>query len=101
MGLSLGPIITLLTLCLPYGAVPSRATVGRWVSQASRQAAALLAVCDQLCQRWVLVVCLDAIFLHREPILMGVEPHSRAWVAEQRGPSRSGESWCARVAKWP
>jgi hypothetical protein len=54
MGLSLGPIITLLTLCLPHGAVPSRATVGRWVSQASRQAAALLAVCDQLCQQWVL-----------------------------------------------
>jgi hypothetical protein len=101
MGLSLGQIITLLAIILPPGAVPSRATVGRWVSRASRQAGDLLARLDQLCQRWVLVLCLDEIFFHREPILMGVEPHSMAWVAGKRGPDRSGESWCALVAKWP
>jgi hypothetical protein len=101
MGLSLGQIITLLAIVLPHGAVPSRATVGRWVSQASRQAGDLLALLDQLCQRWVLVLCLDEIFLHREPILMGVEPHSMAWVAGQRGPDRSGASWSTLIAKWP
>ena len=61
MGLSLGQIMTLLAIFLPNRAVPSRATVGRWVSQSSRQAGVLLAR-DQLCQRWVLVLCLDAIF---------------------------------------
>ena len=101
MGLSLGQIITLLAIFLPHGAAPSRATVGRWVSQASRQAGTLLALLDQHCQRWVLVLCLDEIFFHREPILMAVEPYSMAWVAGQRGPDRSGDSWCALVAKWP
>jgi hypothetical protein len=101
MGLSLGQIITLLAIFLPNGAVPSRATVGRWVAQASRQAGRLLPVLDQLCQRWVLVLCLDEIFLHRVPILMAVEPHSMAWMAGQRGPDRSGESWCELVAQWP
>lgn len=57
MGLSLGQILTLLAIFLPSGAAPSRATVGRWVAQASRQAGDLLALLDQLCQRWVLVLC--------------------------------------------
>jgi hypothetical protein len=70
MGLSLGQIITLLALLLPNGLGPSRATVGRWVSQSSRQAAGLVALLDQCGQRWGLVWCLDEIFLHREPILI-------------------------------
>jgi hypothetical protein len=39
MGLSLGQIILLLAIVLPKGCAPRRATVGRWVGQASRQAA--------------------------------------------------------------
>jgi hypothetical protein len=101
MGLSLGQIITLWAIVLPHGAVPSRATVGRWVAQASRQAGDLLALFDQLCQRWVLVRCLDAIVVHRAPILMGVEPHRMAGMAGPRGPDRSGASWRERIAKWP
>jgi hypothetical protein len=101
MGLSLGQIITLLAILLPNGTGPSRATVGRWVSQSSRQAGDLLALLDRFCQRWVLVLCLDEIFFHREPILMAVEPHSMAWVAGQRGPDRSGESWGTLLAHWP
>ena len=93
MGVSLGQIITLLAIVLPNGTGPSRATVGRWVAQSSRQAGDLLALLDQRCQRWVLVWCLDEICLHREPILMAVDPPSMAWVAGQRGPDRSGESW--------
>jgi hypothetical protein len=101
MGLSLGQIILLLAIVLPKGCAPSRATVGRWVGQASRQAGGLLAVLDQCCQRLVLVLCLDEIFFHRAPILMVVEPHSMAWVAGQRGPDRSGESWCEVLMNWP
>ncbi len=81
MGLSLGQIILSLALVLPKGSTPSRATVGRWVAQASRQAGGLLAVLAQCCQRLVLVFCLDEIFFHREPMLMAVEPHSMTWVA--------------------
>ena len=101
MGLSLGQLLLLLAIILPKGSTPSRATVGRWVAQASRQAGGLLAVLDQYCQRWVLVLCLDEIFFHRAPILMAVEPHTMTWVAGQRGPDRSGESWCQVLAKWP
>ena len=49
----------------------------------------------------VLILRLDEIFFHREPILMAVEPHSLAWVAGQRGPDRSGASWCNLLAAWP
>jgi len=101
MGLSVGQIITLLAIVLSVGAAPSRATGGRWVAQASRQAEGVLAVLDRLCQRWVLVLCLDEIFFHRAPIFMAVEPQSLAWVAGQRGPDRSGDSWCAFLAPWP
>ena len=100
-GLSLGQIILLLALVLPQGSAPSRATVGRWVAQASRQAGGLLAVLDQCCQRLVLVLCLDEIFFHREPILMAVAPPSLAWVAGPRGPDRSGASWGQVLAKGP
>lgn len=101
MGLSLGQLITLLAIFLPVGHAPSRATVGRWVVQAGRQAGSWLAVLDQLCQRWVVVLCLDEIFVHRMPILMAVEPCSMAWLAGQRGPDRSGESWCELLTHWP
>lgn len=101
MGLSLGQLLLLLAIVLPKGSTPSRATVGRWVAQASRQAGGLLAVLDQYCQRLVLVLCLDEIFFHRAPILMAVEPHSMTWVAGQRGPDRTGESWCQVLANWP
>ena len=81
--------------------VPSRATVGRWVQQSAQQSRGILEVLDRACQRWVLVLCLDEIFFHREPILMGVEPLSLAWLAGQRGPDRSGESWCKVIEAWP
>lgn len=101
MGLSLSQVVTLLGLALPRGMVPSRAKVGRWVQQASAQAGRILEVLDRACQARVLALCLDEIFFHREPILMGIEPKSLVWVAGQRGPDRSGESWCEVIKKWP
>jgi len=47
------------------------------------------------------VLCLDEIFLHRAPVLMAIEPQSMAWMAGQRGPDRSGESWCEVLTHWP
>jgi hypothetical protein len=101
MGLSLSQIVVLLAIVWPSRLVPSRATVGRWVQQSAQQSRGILKVLDRACQRLVLVVCLDEIFFHREPILMGVEPRSWAWLAGQRGPDRSGESWCRIIEKWP
>jgi hypothetical protein len=101
MGLSLSQIVTLLAIVLPLGAVPSRAMIGRWVQEAAAQAGRLLVVLDLACQARVRVLCLDEIFLHRVPVLMAIEPHSMAWMAGQRGPDRSGESWCEVITHWP
>src|SRR5215510_10307680 len=99
MGVSLSQIVTLLAIVLPLGVVPSRAMVGRWVQAAAMQAGQLLVVLDLACQARVRVLCLDEIFLHREPVLMAIEPHSMAGMAGQRGPDRSGESWCEVLTK--
>jgi len=101
MGLSLTQIVVLLAIVLPSRMAPSRATVGRWVQQSARQSRGILEVLDRACQRWVLVLCLDEVFFHQVPILMGVEPISLAWLAAQRGPDRSGESWCGVIEAWP
>jgi len=100
MGLSLTQMVILLAIVLPSRMVPSRATVGRWVQQSAQQSRGILKVLDRACQGLALVLCLDEIFLHREPILMGVEPTSLAWLAGQRGPDRSGESWCKVIEQW-
>jgi hypothetical protein len=79
MGLSLSQIVILLAIVWPSRMVPSRATVARWVQQSAQQSRGLLKVLDRACQGLVLVLGLDEIFCHRDPILMGVEPTSLAW----------------------
>ena len=74
---------------------------GRWVQEAAAQAGRLLMILDLACQARVRGLCLDAIFLHREPVLMAIEPHSMAWMAGQRGPDRRGESWREVLTTWP
>jgi hypothetical protein len=101
MGVSLGQIVTLLAIVLPACRVPSRATVGRWVEQAGRQAGGILTVLDRGCQVGVVTLGLDEIFFHQDPVLVAVEPHSMAWVAGQRGPDRTGDSWCRVLQQWP
>src|SRR5215470_16858705 len=101
MGLSLSQIVMWLAIVLPWGAVPSRAMVGRWVQAAAAPAGRLLVVLDLACQARVRVLCLDAICLHRAPVLMAIEPHSMAWMAGQRGPDRRGESWREVLTHWP
>src|SRR5918994_6601373 len=94
-------MVPLWAIVCPLPMVPSRATVGRWVHQSAQQSSRILAVLDRACQRWVLGLCLDEIFFHREPILMAVQPVGLAWLAGQRGPHRSGASWCQVIEKWP
>jgi hypothetical protein len=101
MGLSLTQILVLLAVLLPAARRPSRATLGRWVNQSARRAGRVLAVLDKLCRPLVLCLCLDEIFFHRKPVLMGVEPHSMAWVLGQRAEDRSGETWAKALADWP
>src|SRR6266481_4734476 len=50
-----------------------RATVGRWVAQASKRAGGILAVLDWACEVGVLILCLDEIFFHHDPVLVAVE----------------------------
>lgn len=89
MGLSLTQIVTWCALMMAQRRVPSRATVGRWVAQTNARAGGILAVLDRACQALVMMVCLEEIFFHHDPVLVAVEPHSMAWVAGPRGPDRT------------
>lgn len=100
MGLSLAQTLVLLASVLPGARCPQRATLGRWVQQAARRAGAVLAVLDRACQQLVVLLCLDEIFLRRQPVLMGVEPGSLVWVIGQRARDRSGQTWCAALGPW-
>src|SRR5499426_2526703 len=75
--------------------------IDRWVQEVTAQAGRLLMVLDLACQARGRVLCLDEIVLHRAPVLMAIEPHSMAWMADQRGPDRSGESWREGLIHWP
>jgi hypothetical protein len=101
MGLSLNQILALLAVLLPGPCLPGRATVGRWVNHQARRAGRLLQVLDKVCRPLVLSLCLDEIFFHQKPVLMGVEPQSMAWVMGQRAADRSGETWAKALQGWP
>jgi hypothetical protein len=101
MGLSLQQTRSLLALVVAAARCPSRATLGRWVQAAARRAGAVLAVLDRVCRGLVRCLCLDEIFLHRQPVLMGVEPHSLAWLLGARAADRTGATWAQALASWP
>src|SRR5262249_37339852 len=100
LGLSLQQTAALLAIVVPAACCPSRATLGRWVRHAAAQASRLLRVLDQACRGLVQALCLDEIFCHRKPVLVGVEPHSLTWVLGQRAPDRTGQTWCAALVLW-
>lgn len=64
MGLSLTPIMTILSVVLSGLGVPSRAKVGRWVQHSCEQAGRVLAVLDEACRARVVTLCLEEIFFH-------------------------------------
>jgi hypothetical protein len=101
LGLSLQQTLALLAILLPASQLPSRAALGRWVQAESRRAGRLLQALDRACQSLVLTLCLDEIFFHRKPVLMGIEPFSLAWVLGARAADRSGPTWAKALAAWP
>ena len=41
----------------------------------------------------VVTACFDEIFFHGKPVLVGVEPHSMAWVLGEHAADRSASTW--------
>lgn len=93
MGLSLGQIREVLALLLPAGQCPGRSTLGRWVRQHALRAGRTLEVLDEHSRPAVKDLCPDEIFFHRQPVLVGVEPHSLALLLCQRSKDRTGATW--------
>jgi hypothetical protein len=48
----------------------------------------------------VLVGCLDEIFFHRHPVLVGVEPHSMVWFLGKKADDRRGATWFGALEPW-
>jgi hypothetical protein len=100
MGLSLNQIGVLLALVLGAAARPSRSAVHRIVQAAGRRAGRVLKRLDQQCRALILVGCLDEIFFHGRPVLVGVEPASLVWFLGQRAADRSGSTWLKALRPW-
>jgi hypothetical protein len=100
LGLSLNQTRSLLAVILPPADCPSRAALGRWVQEVARRATAVLPTLDAACQEHVTELCLDEIFCHRQPVLIGVEPHSMTWVLGQRAAHRDGDTWQQALQPW-
>ena len=101
LGLSLNQTQRLFEVLLPADARPSRATIGRWVEAAALRAGRVLQTVDETCQTRVTELCLDEIYCHRQPVLVGVEPHSMAWMLGQRARNCSGHTWEQALQPWP
>ncbi len=100
MGLSLNQVLILLALILGAQARPGRGTLGRWVRAAGQAAGRVLKHLDRQCQVLVLVGCLDEIFFHGRPVLVGVEPASMVWFLGHKADDRTGATWCRHVQGW-
>jgi hypothetical protein len=100
MGLSVTQVrILLVLLAGPYEA-PSRSTVGRWARAAGVAAGRVLARLDARCRALVLVGCLDEIFFHGRPVLVGVEPASMTWFVGAKVGRLTGSAWAGRLEAW-
>jgi hypothetical protein len=101
MGLSLNQVLALMALILGKQAGPARSTLHRWIKAAALAAGRVLKVLDARCQALVLVGCLDEIFFHGRPVLVGIEPASLAWFLGQKASDRSGATWAKALRAWP
>jgi hypothetical protein len=100
MGLSLNQVLVLLGLILGKHACPGRSTVHRWIKAAGLAAGRVLKFLDARCQALVLVGCLDEIFFHGRPVLVGVEPASMTWFLGRKANDRSGATWAKALPVW-
>jgi hypothetical protein len=100
MGLSLNQVLVLLGLILGKPACPGRSTLHRWIKAAGLAAGRVLKSLDTRCRVLVTVGCLDEIFFHGRPVLVGVEPASMTWFLGQKANDRSGATWAQSLRDW-
>jgi hypothetical protein len=100
MGLSLNQILVLLALILGQQAGPGRSTLHRWIKLAGLAAGQVLKLLDARCRALVLVGCLDEIFFHGRPVLVGVEPASMTWFLGHKADDRTGATWAGVMRDW-
>jgi hypothetical protein len=100
MGLSLTQISILLALLLGAQAAPARSTIHRWVRAAGIAAGKVLRGLDARCKALVLVGCLDEIFFHGRPVLVGVEPASMVWFLGTKAEALRASTWVEPIRAW-
>jgi hypothetical protein len=100
MGLSLNQTRVLLPIVLGVAATPGRTTVHRWGKAAAQAAGTVLKRLDHLAKTLVVVGCLDEIFFHRRPVLVGVEPTSMVWFLGKKAENYQGPTWFAALQPW-
>ena len=100
MGLSHSQVHALLAIVLGGAASPSRSTIHRWVQAAGKAAGRVLEQLDRSCRALVLVGCLDEIFFHRRPVLVGVEPRSMVWFLGRKCDDRQASTWFSQLQPW-
>src|SRR5437764_5485633 len=100
MRLSLNQVRVLLALILGKPACPGRSTLHRWIKAAGLAAGRVLKSLDARCRALVLVGCLDEIFFHGRPVLVGVEPASMTWFLGRKADDRSGATWAKALRDW-
>lgn len=100
MGLSLNQVLVLLGLILGKQACPGRSTLHRRIQAAGLAAGRVLKSLDTRCRVLVLVGCLDEIFFHGRPVLVGVEPASMTWFLGRKAHDRSGATWAKSLRDW-
>jgi len=100
MGLSLNQVLALLALILGKRACPGRSTLHRWIKHAALAAGRVLQSLDAQCKALVLVGCLDEIFFHGRPVLVGIEPASMTWFLGRKADDRSGATWAKALRDW-
>jgi hypothetical protein len=100
MGLSHSQSRALLAIIQGAEASPSRSTIHRWVQAAGKAAGDVLKQLDRSCKALALVGCLDEIFFHRRPVLVGVEPHSMVWFLGKKAADHHGSTWSRELQPW-
>ena len=63
------------------------------MKESAKAASRALEHLDQACRDLVITGCFDEIFFHGKPVLVGVEPHSMAWVLGTHAADRSASTW--------
>ncbi len=100
MGLSLNQIVELLVLILGKREARTRSTVHRWVQVAYAAAGKALLRLDRQCKDLVKTACLDEIFFHGHPVLVGVEPASMTLFLTFKSDRLNQRTWIQRLLAW-